>query len=129
MALSEESCVAELADEIPSLDRMLHFPRHRGPNIFPNNPLFSKLVRHAHRGRTAIRDINLGIERSYGQLLADALGLRTVLQASLDPQIIFRIEKGDEVYIGVLAAGGYEFAVAMLAVLALGAAAVPMSKF
>jgi malonyl-CoA/methylmalonyl-CoA synthetase len=41
---------------------------------------------------------------------------------------LVRLRKGDEVYIGVLAAGGYEFTVAMVAILAIGAAVVPMSK-
>jgi malonyl-CoA/methylmalonyl-CoA synthetase len=39
------------------------------------------------------------------------------------------LEKGEEVYIGVLAGGGYEFAVGILAVLAIGAAAVPLCMF
>lgn len=37
------------------------------------------------------------------------------------------LQKRDEVYMAVSAAGGYEYAVAILAVLALGAAAVPMT--
>lgn len=37
------------------------------------------------------------------------------------------LENRDEVYMAVSAAGGYEYAVAILAVLALGAAAVPMA--
>ena len=51
------------------------------------------------------------------------------MTTTLDSQILNRIEAGDEVFIGVLAAGGYEFAVGLLAVLALGAAAVPMGEF
>jgi malonyl-CoA/methylmalonyl-CoA synthetase len=116
-------------DTPPSVDRMHHFPRHRGPNIYPNSQLFSRLLRHARRGRIAIRDLNLGIEKTYGQLLADALGLRSVLEESLGPDVIRRIENGEEIYIGLLAAGGYEFAVGLLAVLALGAAVVLMSTY
>jgi malonyl-CoA/methylmalonyl-CoA synthetase len=37
------------------------------------------------------------------------------------------LERKDEVYIAIVAAGGYEYSVAMLAVLALGAAAVPIT--
>jgi malonyl-CoA/methylmalonyl-CoA synthetase len=117
----------ESVETTPSVDRIHHFPRHRGRNVLPNSPLFSRLLRHAHRNRIAIRDLNLGIERSYGQLLADALSLRSVLEASLDPKVLQQIESGKEIYVGVLAGGGYEFSVAMLAALALGVAAVPMS--
>jgi hypothetical protein len=43
--------------------------------------------------------------------------------------VLRRIEEGEEVFIRVLAAGRYEFTVRILAVLALGAAAVPMGEF
>jgi len=43
------------------------------------------------------------------------------------PETTEALERRDEVYIAVLAAGGYEYTVAMLAVLALGAAAVPIT--
>ena len=117
---------SSLAASIPCNDRSLVLPSHSGRNIFPNSPLFSRLLRHAHQNRTAIRDLKLGVEKTYGQLLSDVLGLRQVLKDSLDSNIIKALEKGDEIYIGVLAGGGYEFTVGILAVLAIGAAAVPM---
>lgn len=46
---------------------------------------------------------------------------------TLDPDTLDALERRDEVYIAIVAAGGYEYTVAMLAVLALGAAAVPIS--
>lgn len=109
------------------IDRTRLVPPHEGYHIFPNIALFSTLLRHAHRNHLAIRDVRLGIQRTYGELLSEALGLRHKLQKSLDPEVLRAIKNGDEVFIGVLAAGGYEFAVAALAVLALGAAMVPMS--
>lgn len=111
---------------IPCNDRSLLLPSHSGRNVFPNSPLFSRLLRHAHRNWTAIRDLRLGVEKTYGQLLSDVLGLRQVLQHSLDSNTTKALEKGEEIYIGVLAGGGYEFTVGILAVLAIGAAAVPM---
>lgn len=111
------------------IDRTHLLPSHTGPNVLPNSPFFGKLLRHAHHQRTAIRDVNLKLEKTYGDTLADALALRMVLIAALDHTTLERLGKGDEIFIGVLAAGGYEFTVAMLAVLAIGAAAVPMSMW
>lgn len=111
------------------MDRTALVPPHAGFNIFPNTPLFSALLRHAHRNRVAIKDVRLDISKTYAKLLSDVLNLRYIMTTTLDSQILNRIEAGDEVFIGVLAAGGYEFAVGLLAVLALGAAAVPMGEF
>jgi malonyl-CoA/methylmalonyl-CoA synthetase len=113
----------------PNTDRTYLVPPHIGSNVFPNNAIFSKLLRHARRNRVAIRDVRLGVERTYGHLLADVLALRTRLEAALDPRTLRSLERGDEVYIGVLAAGGYEFTVAVLTVLAVGAAVVPMCTY
>ena len=110
-------------------DRTNLFLPHKGSNILPNSPFFTRLLRHAHRRRIAIRDRNgQDFSKTYGDLLSDALALRSVLQRRLSREVLKRLKLDDEVYIGVLAAGGYEFAVAMIAVLAIGAAAVPMSE-
>jgi malonyl-CoA/methylmalonyl-CoA synthetase len=109
-------------------DRNSLFPPHRGPNVLPNNPLFGKLIRHARRERVAVRDLQLGLEKTYGDLLDAVLTFREIVSASLTPSTILALEQGDEVYIGVLAAGGWEFTVAVLTVLALGAAVVPMCE-
>lgn len=77
----------------------------------------------------AIRDVDSGVNKTYGQILSDALSLRSVLARSLPRLTLDAISRGEEVYIGVLAAGGYEFTVGVLAILALGAAFVPMSKY
>ncbi|KAI1616648.1 hypothetical protein EDD36DRAFT_142252 [Exophiala viscosa] len=108
-------------------DRTLLVPSHEGPHVLPNSPFWGKLLRHARRNRTAIRDVDLGVSKTYGQALSDALSLRAVIARSLPRSILDDIARGEEVYIGVLAAGGYEFTVAVLAILALGAAFVPMS--
>jgi malonyl-CoA/methylmalonyl-CoA synthetase len=108
-------------------DRTNCVPRHTGSNVLPKTPMLSQLLRHAHHGRLAIRDLNLGVERSYGDLLSDVLYLRNLVEARLSPSVKAALENGEEVYIGVLAAGGYEYAVGVLTVMALKAAIVPMS--
>lgn len=112
-----------------NIDRSQCVPQHNGDHILPNSPLFGKLLRHARRGRVALRDRGLGVEKTYAELLDAVLAFRKVVEASLSSDARARLRRGDEVYIGVLAAGGFEFTVAMLAVLALGAAAVPMCKW
>ena len=110
-------------------DRTHIFPSHDGPNVLPNSPFFTKLLRHAHRRRIAIRDRELNVVKDYGDLLADALALRSVMKRKISKDSLAKLRCGDEVFIGILATGGYEFAVAMLAVLAIGAAAVPLSEY
>jgi malonyl-CoA/methylmalonyl-CoA synthetase len=55
------------------------------------------------------------------------LAFRATLLAALSPSTIAVLDSHEEVYIAVIAAGGYEYAVAVLAILALGAAAVPIT--
>ena len=97
--------------------------------MLPNSPFFSRLLRFAHEEvpRLAVRDVNTKAEKTYLELLTDVLAVRSALRRSLRDETIEELSKGDEIYIGVIAPGGYEFSVAMLAVLALGAAVVPMS--
>lgn len=110
-------------------DRTNLFPSHEGPNVLPNSPFFARLLRHAHRQRIAVRDRNEQDSRkTYGDVLSDALALRSVAEQTLSDDTLAKLKRGEEVYLGILAAGGYEFTVAMIAVLAMGAAAVPMSK-
>lgn len=111
-----------------NIDRTAFVPPHTGNHVLPNSPLFTKLLRHARRNLLAIRDNILKIEKSYGELLSDVLAYRGFLESVLGEEVLQRIENREEVYVGVLAAGGYEFTVALLAVLALGAAVVPMSE-
>ena len=112
-------------------DRTQFVPSHGSydDNVLPANPLFTRLLTLAHRAerRPAIRDVHAGIEKDVAELLSDALNLRRVLKSHLTPDTIQDLHDGNEVYISVTAPGGYEFAVAILAVLALGAAASPFS--
>ncbi|KAK4508309.1 hypothetical protein PRZ48_002047 [Zasmidium cellare] len=110
-------------------DRTLHVPRHTGRNILPCHPLFNRLVRFAHSTppRLCVRDVNTGVEATHLQLLTDVLAFRERVWGSLSDGVRKALEQRQEVYIAILAAGGYEFTVAILAALAMGAAVVPMT--
>ena len=110
-------------------DRTLFVPKHTGRNVLPCHSLFQRLLRFAHRrpSKLAVRDSNDGIEATHIQLLSDVLALRQRLHESLSQDVQAALDRREEVYIAVLAPGGYEYSVAMLAVLALGAAVVPLT--
>lgn len=104
-------------------------PSHEGDLILPADPLFNRLLALAHRPKqeTVIRDVNTGVEKTSADLLSNVLNLRRVLKSTLPQNTLTSIQHGEEVFISILAPGGYEFAVGILAVLALGAAASPFS--
>ncbi|RDW83649.1 uncharacterized protein DSM5745_03975 [Aspergillus mulundensis] len=110
-------------------DRTLTVPPHTGDTVLPNLPFFEKLLRYAHRRSPpiAIRDVNAGIERTYLQLLTDAIALRRVLKGTLNQKTLKQLENDEEVFIALVAPGGYEYAVGFIAILALGAAVVPIT--
>ncbi|CEN61091.1 hypothetical protein ASPCAL07757 [Aspergillus calidoustus] len=114
---------------LPPGDRATMVPSHTGENVFPNLPFFEKLLRFAHRSppRIAIRDVNLGVEKTYLQLFTDAIALRSVLRRTLNADVLQEIYHGHEVFIALIAPGGYEYAVAFIAIIALGAAVVPIT--
>lgn len=110
-------------------DRTTLVPRHYGRNVLPCHPLFNRLVRFAHSipPRLCVRDDNTGVEATHIQLLTDVLTFRERVRANLSDTVLQALDHGHEVYIAILAPGGYEFTVAILAALALGAAVVPMT--
>jgi malonyl-CoA/methylmalonyl-CoA synthetase len=117
----------DLARELQVVDKA--FRSHKGATVLPNFPLFGRLLRHAHCShiKTAIRDAASGFSSSYAQLLTDILSLRNVLLQSLGLETLERLENGEEVYIGLLTPGGYEFSVPFFAILAAGGIVVPIS--
>ncbi|KAK2782965.1 putative NRPS-like protein biosynthetic cluster [Onygenales sp. PD_12] len=112
-----------------AFDRTDFFPPHEGDNILPLSPFFTKLLRYAHRKsqRIAIRDVNLGIEKTYIEFLSDVLSVRNALRSSLSARDQAALRDGEDVYIALIAAGGYEYAVGFVAICALGAAVVPIT--
>ncbi|KAJ9622502.1 hypothetical protein H2204_011515 [Knufia peltigerae] len=114
-----------------TFDRRDLVPSHDGDHILPADPLFTRLLALAHRRnpRPAIRDVNAGVERTAAELLSDVLRLRRVIRANLTRKTLQDLRQGrQEVYISIVAPGGYEFTVGVLAVLALGAAVSPFSS-
>ena len=110
-------------------ERTAFIPRHDGDHILPADPLFTRLLTIASRPlqKTAIRDLNAGIEKTIAELLSDVLNLRRILKSSLPASALQDVQDGKEVFISILAPGGYEFAVGMFACLALGFAASAIS--
>ncbi|KAF2690945.1 acetyl-CoA synthetase-like protein [Lentithecium fluviatile CBS 122367] len=110
-------------------DRTFLVPKHAGYSTLPNTPLFSRLLRFAHRNpsRVAIEDGRSNYQRTHLELLSDLLALRETILKYLDPGQIEALDRRNEVYIAIVAGGGYEYVVAILAVLALGAVAVPLA--
>jgi malonyl-CoA/methylmalonyl-CoA synthetase len=120
--------VKKLEDRMAD-ERTAFIPRHDGDHIFPADPLFTRLLTIASRPtqKIAIRDLNAGIEKTIAELLSDVLNLRRILKSSLPASALQDVQDGKEVFISILAPGGYEFAVGMFACLALGFAASAIS--
>lgn len=110
-------------------DRTLFVPKDEGPKTLPASPFFNRMVRFANAvpPRVCIRDDNTGFEATHVQILTDVLAFRTRIWNSLSSAVQKQLDNREEVYIAVLAPGGYGYTVAMLAALAIGAAVVPMT--
>ena len=110
-------------------DRTYHVPQHIGPTVLPAQPFFNRFVRFAHSvpPRLCIRDSNTGFEATHLQVLTDVLAFRSRIWDTLSQAVRHQLDRREEVYVAILAPGGYEYTVAMLAALAIGAAVVPMT--
>lgn len=111
-------------------DRTSFIPAHVGYNVLPSYQFFHKLLRHAQKKpqRLSIRDVRAGLEKTFHDVLSDALAVRSELEKLLSPDTLRELSQDREVFIGLLAPGGYEYTVGFVAILALGAAVVPMGK-
>lgn len=117
---------------LPSGTPSLHIklPRHTGSNILPNCALFNRLLFLARKtNKTAIRDIAANTSANYTRLLTDVVSLRNKIWLTLSVSTREKLLKSEFVSINLLCAGGYEFSVAFLAIVALGAVVSPMSKY
>ena len=97
----------------------------------PNDPIIAKLVQQAQRIPTEpmIHD-SYGFNKSYPQLLGDAMRTRESILKILSPALVDEhgFLKSDAPYICVLASSGYEFLVAFFAIRGLNGAPVPFGK-
>ena len=108
-------------------DRIRYVPKHVGKLVFPDLLYFSRLIRLAYReDLIAVKDLTFGYTASYAELLTDALHFRNVLRRTLTPAVVERIDNNEEIFVNLLGPGGYEFTVAFLALMALGAVIVPI---
>lgn len=111
-------------------DRTQIVPPHMGDKVLPNLPFFHNLIRYAQRKPSPIvvRDVDASIDRTYHHLLSDVLTFRMALEKELSSKVQQDLIQDKEVYIGLLAPGSYEFTVGLVAILATGAAVVPLGK-
>lgn len=113
-------------------DRASFVPRHGSlkDNVLPNDPLFLRLLTIAHNqnaSKPLIRDLTTGVEATASTLLSDILNLRRRIAKCLSSRTLEDLRDGKDVFISISAGGGYEFAVGILAILALGACASLLS--
>ncbi|KAK0724920.1 hypothetical protein B0H67DRAFT_569137 [Lasiosphaeris hirsuta] len=96
----------------------------------PDEPIFKKLIENGKSNPNVIfQDASCGVDATYPQLLYDIVSLRQRLYEWLPPSLFDddgRI-KEENPYILIVAPANYEFVVASLAVLAIGAALVPLA--
>ena len=88
-----------------NLDRTCLVPSHTGPHVFPNSPFFGKLLRHARRNRTAIRDVDLQVEKTYSEILSDTLSLPAMIEQSLSVEVLKAVTDGRRVRVHGRGAG------------------------
>ncbi|KAJ5771689.1 acetyl-CoA synthetase-like protein [Penicillium odoratum] len=98
---------------------------------FPNDPCFSQLLTIAEQRRSSIiiNDPGSRVKADYNRLLWDVSTVRQSLCESLPPSCVRggSILSEDPVYVCTLLGPNYTFIVALLAILATGGAAVPLS--
>ncbi|KAL4748746.1 hypothetical protein BDW72DRAFT_195488 [Aspergillus terricola var. indicus] len=96
----------------------------------PNEPIFKQLLALSGKvNHIVVHDPNNGVDADHTQLLTDLARMRSVLRVSL-PRSIFDeagiFIKEDKPYVFVLSDGNYEFIIAALSILSIGAAVVPL---
>jgi malonyl-CoA/methylmalonyl-CoA synthetase len=99
---------------------------HLQHRTLPNDILFFRLLKLAieKEDQVIVDDCSHGAQFGYRHILHGTSKLLQKLQR-LDEH---PLDHGENVYIGVLAPNGFEFIVAVLAVLAFGGVVVPMRK-
>ena len=100
---------------------------------FPNDPFFMRLLSTAarHSNRVVVNDPTRHVQADYTQLLRDVSVLRQTLCESLPECKVDRskgVVRGQSVRICLLAPVSYHCIVALLAIAAIGAAAVVLRK-
>ena len=96
----------------------------------PDIQFFRRLLFLAHEGdEISLDDIENNIQASPSRLLRDTLRYRDTLRGLLGSALDHRgIVHEENRFVIILAPGNYEFMVALCAVLAIGAAVIPLGK-
>lgn len=130
MSVTSISFDANSAGKIWEIQAQDWLPRHVGSNVFPDFTAFHRLLYlgHLQQDKVLVHDVAAGVKATVGQYLSDILHLRNTIFMRLEPATQRKLLRGGEVYICLMAHGGYEFAVAIFAIVALGAVAVPICK-
>lgn len=100
-------------------------PHHNEPQVLPSSQMFNHLLQVAFLNPHSIAIKDAAGEKSYVQLLTDVVAVKNEILQRLGDKTPAEI-MGRAVL--VLATPGYEYVVAMLAVGAVGGAAVPIGK-
>lgn len=97
----------------------------------PNDPLFRQLIRNSQQIlHTIFKDPYAGVEADYRRFLTDVIDFRDALRQNLPEHLLDKHGslRDDGFSICILASVSYEFAIALYAIFALGAIAVPLCK-
>ena len=99
--------------------------------LVPNELFIADLFQQYLLDSSAItvRDDHINFEASRERVLRDVLTLRNAIFDRLPDNARARLfQKGADVFICVILSGGYDFVVASIAILSIGAAVVPLSE-
>ncbi|RDW68957.1 uncharacterized protein DSM5745_08717 [Aspergillus mulundensis] len=95
----------------------------------PQHPWLDQLFHHWQESpeRVFIRDLATDKEATFGEFLYEVLAHRDRLHKQLSPETQERLQDpSEEVFVAIIANAGFEFAVLLLAIHALGGIAVPL---
>lgn len=104
----------------------------RDMQAVPNEPFFADIFRHVQDNPSAIivRDVRQELEISRERLLQDVLIFHDKILARLGDNTRSRLlQHNEDVFICILLPPSYGFLVAFLAIIGIGAAAVPLCQY
>lgn len=99
---------------------------------FPNDSCFSQLLTIAEQkiSSVIVNDPTSGVKADYNRLLHDISAIRRTLCKVLPSHLLQNgsILQGDPIYVCTLLGPNYNFIIALLSILAIGGAVVPLCK-
>jgi malonyl-CoA/methylmalonyl-CoA synthetase len=99
---------------------------------FPNDPCFSQLLKIAEQkiSSVIVNDPTSGVKADYNRLLHDISAFRRTFCKVLPSYLLQNgsLLQGDPIYVCTLLGPNYDFVIALLSILAIGGAVVPLCK-